>query len=292
MALAPVTVGIPTYNRNERVINGLAHIFACNPVPAEIIVHIDASDGLLEQKIAEIYPSVHVLASSVRIGPGGGRHRCLQAATQPYFASFDDDSWPVDADFFGRLVEHLELAPRTGGVAASIFLRGESPPPLTSEVRPVVDYVGCGHALKVAAYRELQGYVDRPIAYGLEERDLALQLHAAGWELLLCGDLRVFHDTDLAQQKRPEITAATVANAALLVWLRYPFSCWPYGLLQYLNVIGFMLSRGRLLGVVWGLLRTPLELWRFRQLRRPISATALHSYLRQRRLTVPSGVTA
>ena len=42
-------------------------------------------------------------------GPGGGRNRLIGAATSPLIASFDDDSWPLDRDYF-RLAAELFLA--------------------------------------------------------------------------------------------------------------------------------------------------------------------------------------
>ena len=279
----PITVGIPTYSRGELVVRVLERIFTCDPMPAEVIIHVDESDGELEQKLAALFPTVLLLSSPKRVGPGGGRHRCIQAASQPYFVSFDDDSWPMDTAFFARVVVHLESSDDIGGLAARITQRGETIEPAHIESRTVVDFTGCGHALRVAAYRRVTGYVDRPNAYGLEERDLALQLHADGWKMLECDDLRVFHDTDLGHHRRPEVSASTIENAALLVWLRYPASLWGYGLLQYLNVLWFMIGRGRAAGLVLGVIRTPFELWRHRGLRRPLPSAAVRSYLRGRR---------
>ena len=279
---APVTVGIPTYARAERIFDPIGRIVASKPPPAEIIVHVDAGEGSLEQKIADLFPSVRVLSSANRVGPGGGRHRCLMAATQPYFASFDDDSWPIDSDFFARVAEHFSQAADVGGLVANVTLPGGAAPPATAMSVPVLDYPGCGHALRVAAYREISGYLDRPVAYGLEEVDVAMQLHAAGWRLLKCGDLRVFHDTDMVHGPRPEITAASIENAALMAWLRYPVALWPLGILQYANTIRSMLANRGVQGIVGGILRTPVELWRHRHLRRALSSTAIRSYLRQR----------
>jgi GT2 family glycosyltransferase len=279
---APVTVGIPTYARGTRVFETLQRILACTPPPAEIIVHVDASDGSLEQQIAERFTGVHFLSSVKRIGPGGGRDRCLRAASQPYFASFDDDSWPLDADYFARVVTHFSHSTDIGGLAACISLGNEIAPPASPITRKVQDYPGCGHALRVDAYRNISGYVDRSVAYGLEEVDVSLQLSAAGWLLLNCADLRVFHDTTLVYQPRPDITAASIENAALLVWLRYPVSLWPLGMLQYTNTIRSMLISRGMAGIAAGIWRTPIELWRHRRLRRPLSSMAVRSYLRLR----------
>ena len=100
----PVTVIIPTYNRGVAVISVLEKIQECDPKPAEMWVHVDSADGILEGELTRRFPNVGVLTSAGRLGPGGGRHRCLLACKSPYAVSFDDDSYPVDADFF-RCVE-------------------------------------------------------------------------------------------------------------------------------------------------------------------------------------------
>src|SRR5262249_5767843 len=99
-ARAPVAVTIPTYNRGSKVISVLEKIQKCDPQPAEIWVHVDLGDSILERELIRRFPKVGVLSSPVRLGPGGGRHRCLLSCNAPYAVSFDDDSYPVDTDFF------------------------------------------------------------------------------------------------------------------------------------------------------------------------------------------------
>lgn len=284
---APVTVGIPTYSRGELVLKTLARLLECNPKPAEIIVHVDASDGQLEQRLKEAFPWVRILSSPLRRGPGGGRHQCLLAASQPFFASFDDDSWPIDLAFFSRAIAHFETCPDVAVLAATIRHRGQSMPDDASMVEKTLNYTGCGHVMRVRAYRSISGYVDRPLAYGLEESDVALQLHAQNWKLLECQDLRVFHDTDLAHHRKSEVIAATIENAMLLAWLRYPIVLWPYGFLQTANVLRFMILQNRWGGIFKGLARIPLEIWKFRALRRPLPINSVWNFLcNRRRLTV------
>src|SRR5262249_31222328 len=99
-AVAAVAAIIPTYNRGLAVLSVLGKIQDCDPRPSEIWVHIDCADGILEGEITRRFPEVRILTAIDRLGPGGGRHRCLSACTSPYAVSFDDDSYPVDADFF------------------------------------------------------------------------------------------------------------------------------------------------------------------------------------------------
>ena len=286
-ATVPITVGIPTYSRGERVFQPIERILACDPAPAEIIVHVDASDGVLEQKLAQAFPSVKVISSPHRAGPGGGRHRCLLAGRHEVFASFDDDSWPVDADYFARLIKHVQDSPEAACFATVIAQKNETIPPLRETSEVVTDYTGCGYAVRASVYRTLSGFVDRPTAYGLEERDLSLQLHSIGQKTKMCHDLRVFHDTELTHHNRPEITAATIQNAALLAWLRYPISLWMYGALQVANVIWFMARQKRFAGIASGLWGIPASLWGFRHLRRPMPRLGILSYLRSRQPRLP-----
>jgi glycosyltransferase involved in cell wall biosynthesis len=74
---ARVAVIIPTYNRGTRIFETLRRVNSCEPPADEIWVHVDAADGKLETQLALEFPAVHILTSKERLGPGGGRHRCL-----------------------------------------------------------------------------------------------------------------------------------------------------------------------------------------------------------------------
>lgn len=273
--LAPVTAGIPTWARGERVFTTLDRILICDPRPAEIIVHVDASDGLLERSLVERFPAVKVLSSCCRVGPGGGRHRCIVAATQPYFASFDDDSWPLDSDYFAEVVHAFERNPTVGLLSAINIHPWETIVPKDDNLETVVEFAGCGFALRRAAYAGISGYIDRPWAYNAEEVDLALQLHAAEWLMVRAHGLRVYHDTRLAHHELPQITAAVIQNVALICWLRYPLCLWPHGMLQVANITIDRLRRGRWRGVASGLLGIPWTAWQFRDCRRRLPAKAI-----------------
>jgi GT2 family glycosyltransferase len=276
---AQITVGIPTYSRGDCVMQPIKRVLACRPAPAEVIVHVDVSDCELETRIQREFPSVIVLSSKHRIGPGGGRDRCLRAATQPYFVSFDDDSWPEDDDYFACIQRYFENYPNVACLEAQIYHRGEVCPERVNEARWLSSYTGCGYALRTNVYETLSGLIDRAIPYGLEEPDLSMQMHAAGWKILRCGEIRVFHDTELGHHSNPDITAGTIGNAALLAWLRYPVNWWPYALLQYVNVIRFMITSGRWSGILEGVIGTPLLIWKYRCLRKVLSGKSVGSYL-------------
>lgn len=248
----PVAVIIPTYNRGTAVVSVLEKVLACNPQPAEIWVHIDQSDGVLERQLIERFPGVHILSSAGRLGPGGGRHRCLLACGVPYAVSLDDDSWPVDANFFAFIDPLFSKYPRAAVFGASIRHRSEAEIRRSNSVRRVASYVGCGHAMRVAAYRDLRGYLARPTAYAIEESDVGLQLFVRGWQVYSAEALRVYHDTDRSHHDTAEITASTITNLALLAFLHYPAKDLGRGAAQVANRIAFCLQKGRIRGVAAG----------------------------------------
>jgi GT2 family glycosyltransferase len=279
----PAAVVIPTYSRGLAVLSVLEKIQACDPRPIEIWVHVDCAEGLLESELNRRFPSVGVLTSAVRLGPGGGRHRCLLACSAPYAVSFDDDSYPVDTDFFRR-VEQLFLAhPNAAIFAANIWYRNEAEKARVESLNRSPSYVGCGFAIRVAAYNKIRGLLPRPVAYGMEETDLSMQLFAAGWHIYEAGDLRVFHDADLKHHQSSEINAGTITNAGLFVFLHFPLIRWGSGLLQVGNRVVYSIRMARFRGICSGLLQIPIECYRNRRCRNAIAWPTLRRFLAFRR---------
>lgn len=281
-ATAPVAVVIPTYNRGTAVVTVLEKVLACDPRPAEIWVHIDRNDGVLERELMARYPGVHILSSAGRLGPGGGRHRCLMACGVPYAVSLDDDSWPVDADFFAAIEPLFAGHPGAAIFGASIWHRSEPEIRRSGVVRRVASYVGCGHAIRVAAYRDIRGYLARPTAYAIEESDVGLQLFIRGWQVFAAEQLRVYHDTDRTHHDAADVTASTITNLALLAFLHYPAADLGRGVAQVANRVAWCLRRGRTRGVVSGLAGIVAACFRYRALRAPVHHDELMEYLRLR----------
>jgi GT2 family glycosyltransferase len=278
----PVAVIIPTYKRGSAVVSVLEKVLACDPQPAEIWVHIDQNDGTLERHLMERFPDIHILTSTGRLGPGGGRHRCLLACGAPYAVSLDDDSWPVDADFFAAIEPLFSSYPRAAIFGASIWHRAEAEFRRSRVVRRVASYVGCGHAMRVAAYRDIRGYLARPMAYAIEESDVGLQLFIRGWQVFSAEELRVYHDTDRTHHEAAEVTASTITNLALLAFLHYPAMDLGRGAAQVANRVAYSVRRGRIRGVASGVGGIVTECYRNRALRAPIRHEVLMEYLRLR----------
>ena len=274
---------IPTYGRGDRICVTIEKLQACDPGPSEIWVHVDQATGELEGELSRKFPSVRVIASKDGIGPGGGRHRCLQACTAPLAASFDDDSYPIDTDFFARVARLFERYQDAALIGATIWHRQQPAMAASSNCERSVSFTGCGHIVRVAAYRSIMGYVPRPIAYGLEETDVSLQFFATGQVIYKSADLRVFHDTDLKHHQSKDITECVVANAALMAFLRYPVWLWSWGVLQLLSTVVYCLRVGRWRGVGSGLVRIPSDCIALRRYRLALPSRTIIDFLRARR---------
>lgn len=267
---APVTAIVAAYDRSAATRETIRRLQECVPPPAEIIVHFDNGAYF------EVPPDIKVLRSGGNIGPGGGRNRMIREASHEWVASFDDDSYPVSKGFFSEVGKIIRQHPEVGVIAAAIRHRNplhDSPSPAADS--EVATFVGCGCVYRKSAFLATTGYVPLPVAYGIEEVDLALQLRHLNIPIIHCPGLEVFHDTHLAHHESARITAGAIQNQALLAWLRYPAASFPYGVLQWLNKIRDSLQRGRVVGTLRGILCTPSHLWRFRALRKPVSARAL-----------------
>src|SRR5215475_10350530 len=93
---------VAAYERVEQTLATLRVIQSCVPPPDEILVHVDAHQIACEKAIRNAFPAVRILCSHDQVGPGGGRNKLVNAAQFEFIASFDDDSYPIDSDYFER----------------------------------------------------------------------------------------------------------------------------------------------------------------------------------------------
>ncbi|MBD2001062.1 glycosyltransferase family 2 protein [Leptolyngbya sp. FACHB-541] len=284
MNTCEVTAVIPTYNRSKQLLKAINKILECDPQPEEIIVHVDANDTATQVVLhSSKFQSVKVIQSATQVGPGGGRNKSIARARNPIVASFDDDSYPIDPDYFARLLQLFEIFPKAAVIGSAIFHQNETVTPDEYTATWVADFVGCGCAYRRDVFLQTKGYVQLPVAYGMEETDLSLRLHHLGWGVLQSPWLRVFHDTKLEHHSNPKITAASIANQALLAYLRYPATLWWLGGMQCLSRISWLMRHQRWNGIMTGLFSIPGLIRQQHHHRQTVSSQSLLSYLRLRR---------
>jgi glycosyltransferase involved in cell wall biosynthesis len=274
---------VTAYERIEQTLATLRLIHNCEPRPAEILVHVDGNQVRCAEAIHAEFPDVRVLLSRERVGPGGGRTKLIAAAGYELVASFDDDSYPIDADYFARATELFKKYTDASVICAALYHRGETIALDARDAQWTADFSGGACVYRRSVFLDADGYVPLPIAYGMEEVDLALRLHARGARILTTSWLRVFHDTDLQRHGEASVTAGSIANLALLTYLRYPVSLWIVGVGQCLNRVFWLMRHRRFRGIFSGVAMIPSHLRAHRRYRMPLQYQAVRSYLALRR---------
>src|ERR1041385_6610058 len=277
---------ITAYERIEQTLATLRVIQSCVPAPDEILVHDDANQIACEDAIRDTYPTVRLFRSDEQVGPSDGRNKLLEAAQFELVASFDADSYPIDSDYFARARQIFERFPEASLVCAALYHVGESIGLDARSAQWTADFSGGACIFRRQAFLDAGGYVPLPVAYGMEEVDLAIRLHSQGGRILTTPWLRVFHNTDLKRHGDPHVTAGSIANLALLAYLRYPVSLWGIGAAQCANRLLWLVRHGRTRGIVKGVTMIPGHVWENHQYRAPVSKKVLRSYLALRRAPV------
>jgi len=277
---------VTAYDRIEQTLATLRVIQSCTPAPDEILVHVDANQVECENAIRTAFRDVHIIHSNEQVGPGGGRNKLVEAARFEFVASFDDDSYPIDSDYFDRAVKLFQQFPDASVICAAVCHLGESIALDTRSAQWTADFLGAACIYRRQAFIDAGGYVPLPVAYGMEEVDLALRLHSRGGKILTTPWLRVFHNNDLRHHAAPEVTAGSIANLALLAYLRYPVSLWAIGAGQCANRLLWLLRHGRYRGILKGVTMIPAHLRAHHRYRLPLNKRAVRSYLALRRAPV------
>jgi GT2 family glycosyltransferase len=283
MSVVPITAIITAHKRIAQTLSTLKTIQSCDPSPSEIIVHVDQNQKQCSDAINSSCPTVKTIVSTSHIGPGGGRNTLIQAAGNDLVASFDDDSYPIDVGYFARAIELFHKFPEASIICASLYHPGEHLEPDVASAEWCADFTGGACIYNRRAFLATGGYVPLAIAYGMEESDLALRLHAQGGRILKTRWLRVFHDTSLDRHADPEVTKNSIANLALLAYLRYPPSLWPLGMFQCANRIWWLVTHRRWRGIGRGLLMIPSHLRAHESYKLRLSQSSVRSYLALRR---------
>lgn len=281
---------VPAFDKARLAIDTLRRIYACEPPPDEVIVHVDANQRSCAKEIQNAFPNMTIIVTNDHVGPGGSRNRLIEACRHELVASFDDDSYPIDRDYFKRAQSIAEQFPDAAIVCGAVYHRGEVVEQDARSAYWTADFSAGACIYRRKAFLEAGGYVPLPFAYGMEEVDLALRLHARGGKILTTSWLRVFHDTDLNKHADPTVTANSIANVALLTYLRYPASLWWVGLGQCMNRVLWLLRHRRWRGIGRGLVMIPSHLKNHDEYKMRVSGDRLKSYLSLRRRPLPQSL--
>ena len=227
-----VSVVVMTRDRRDNVLRTLQRLSALPERPPVVLVDNGSADGTADA-VAARFPEVQVLALGRNEG-SPARTRGVRAATTPYVAFADDDSWwaPGALD---RAADVFDAAPRLGLLAARILvgadervdpvceLMADSPLPRDADAPgpSVLGFVACGAVVRREAYLQVGGFSPVIFFFG-EETVLAQDLMSAGWQLAYVEDVVAHHDPGAVTGDRSGRERLGVRNALLSTWMRRP----------------------------------------------------------------------
>lgn len=270
----PISAIVPAFERVEALLKTISIIQSCEPAPEEILVHADGGRPAILEAMRQHHPEIRVLTSDHLVGPGGARNRLIAAAGHELVANFDDDSFPDQSDYFARVMRLAREFPEAAMYsAASQDFEKEMP-----GAHAIAVSSGCGCIFRKSWHARTRGFVPLPIAYGMEETDISLQLHALGGVIVHAPDLHVKHDKPPPVEVSAHLNATVIANMALLPYLRYPVLMWPAGLWQVLRRVVYVISSGWPHGVWTGIQMIPSHLVAHRSEVARVSYRALVSW--------------
>jgi GT2 family glycosyltransferase len=274
-----LSVIVPACRRVDALLKTLGTIEACQPGPAEILVHVDGADATLISTVASHFPTVRILSSQELQGPGGARNLLIRAANHELVANFDDDSFPASSDYFARVVKLAEHFP----TAAMFSAASHEAEWLDSDFKRIVLPSGCGCVFRKSWFEKIRGFVPLPVAYNMEEVDIGLQLHAVGGWIIHDPLLRVVHDHEPAKEISAELNASILANTALFPFLRFPAWLWPLGMWSVVHRVLVLILWGWTAGLLTGLKSIPTHLERYKRYRAEVCSPHILSWLLLRR---------
>ena len=223
-----------TRNRKDRARRAVAGLVALPERPHVVVVDNGSSDRTAAALQAE-FPQVEVVAAGGNLG-AAGRTLGAQRVTAPYVAFCDDDmAWQPGA--LGQAADIFDPHPTVAVVAARVLVgpdgredptcraMADSPLPPRDGLygldgRRVLGFVAGAAVVRRDAFLAVGGFEPR-LVIGGEEELLALDLAAAGWQLLYVPDVVVRHT--------PNTRRATTwpgrwqfRNRLWVCWLRRP----------------------------------------------------------------------
>src|SRR4051812_31380501 len=153
-----ITAIVTAFDRIDQTLETLRRIAACDPPPARIMVHVDDNRSACAAAVQAFQPCTQVILSPTRVGPGGGRNRMMAAADSELVASFDDDSYPIDADYFERVRDVFQRFPDASIVTARVIHAHQPVREAAATAEWIADFSGGACTYRREHYLDAGGY--------------------------------------------------------------------------------------------------------------------------------------
>lgn len=224
-----VTVVMITRERCHEADRTLSLLADLPERPRIIVVDNGSTDGTADL-VAARHPDVSLIALDHNLA-AAGRTLGVRAATTPYVAFSDDDSW-WEPGALARAVDLLDAHPTLALIAAHVLVGADGhDDPVCAEMArsplprppgipgvPVLGFLAGMSVVRRDAYLSVGGF-DPRVGVGGEEAWIAADLAAAGWHLSYVPDVVARHQP--SAQRDPDGRRRTdLRNALWFAWTR------------------------------------------------------------------------
>ena len=279
------TIIITTHNRREDLHQSLLQLQKLDPPAGEILITADGCSDGTDEMLKKDFSEIKLLVNQPGKGSVASRDRMLREARHRFILSLDDDSYPVELDFFLRAQRMLQKYPQAGVIhfpqrseeyTESLECNSFGPSQWTGS------YPNSGALYDRDLYLSLPGF-PRFFFHAYEEPDYGIQAIAAGRDVLFFTDSTIRHHWTGIGRNEGRTHRRHARNEALSILLRAPFWTIPL-LLIYRAFRQFQYACKR--GVDW-VIREPLWWWAALKLaptalrqRKPVPWSAYRKWLK------------
>lgn len=191
---------IATKDRKAELLTTLAQIQSFN---VECIVFDDGSSDGTSAAVTRQFPEVTLWRNASPKGYLYCRNKMLNHTKADIAISLDDDAHFLTGNPLAQIEQFFQLHPKCGLMAFRIFWGAEAPASTGSAENEeiVKSFVGCGHAWRMDAWRDIPDYPEWFEFYG-EENVASLDLFRKGWQVWYAPKILVWHRVKLAERAK------------------------------------------------------------------------------------------
>ncbi|MBD3583436.1 glycosyltransferase family 2 protein [Flavobacterium selenitireducens] len=195
-------IHISTRNRRDDLLFTLGSIRESLSDDVVVRVYDDGSTDGTSEAVSAAFPEVILLRNQASKGYMFCRNHMLNTAKAEFAISLDDDAHFVSENPLDGIKSYFGDNPQCALVGFRIFWGKELPENLTDReaARQVKSYVGCGHAWRISAWRQIPDYPEFFGFYG-EENYASMQLFRKGFEVHYLPSVLVQHRVDLVERR-------------------------------------------------------------------------------------------
>ncbi|HET9367368.1 MAG TPA: glycosyltransferase family A protein [Candidatus Udaeobacter sp.] len=217
---------ITTRNRGEELRRTLSKLQQLRPQPNEILICADGCTDGTSEIVQSEFPNCTLIENETARGSVFSRDRLLRLAKSSIVLSLDDDSYPIDRDFFVQL-ESIFTEQANAAVISfpEIRNRDEFAHPIKSPLSAahlISAYANCAAAMRRDVYLRSQGF---PLFFEhmYEEPDFALQCYGLGYEVWFRPSPAIRHHVTPVQRNELRRHHLNARNELWSVLMRCPF---------------------------------------------------------------------